>query len=105
MPLNYIREMARKDGLGQRLMAVVVEGTRGRVFISPTAEMEKTAFLSKPNWRPEELVTTPSHEVDRLPMYGMTTWGAAFTDRQATALTTFVDVAKELKAQIIKDLA
>lgn len=103
MPLNYIREMARKSGLGQRLMAVVVEGSRGRVFISPTAEMEKTAFLAKPKWAPEELVTTPSHEVDRLPMYGMTTWGAAFTDRQATALSTFVDVAKSLKEKILKD--
>ncbi|MDG6093733.1 DUF1156 domain-containing protein [Acetobacter sp. AN02] len=104
MPLNYIREMARKSGLGQRLMAVVVEGTRGRVFISPTADMEKTAFLEKPKWLPEELVTTPSHEVDRLPMYGMTTWGDAFTDRQAIALTTFVDVAKELKEKILEDL-
>jgi len=104
MPLNYIREMARKRGLGQRLMAVVVEGSRGRVFISPTDEVENAAFLSQPDWRPEELVTTPSHEVDRLPMYGMATWGAAFTDRQATALTTFVNVAKDLKAQIIKDL-
>jgi hypothetical protein len=24
-----------------------------------------------PKWGPEELVTTPSHDVDRLPMYGM----------------------------------
>ncbi len=104
MPLNYIRESARKNSLGQRLMAVVVEGTRGRVFISPTFEMEQAAFLCEPEWLPEELVTTPSHEVDRLPMYGMTTWGDAFTRRQATALTTFVDVAKELKSQIIKDI-
>ncbi len=103
MPLTYIREMARKSGLGQRLMAVVVEGKRGRVFISPTVEMEKTAFLAKPKWAPEELVTTPSHEVDRLPMYGMKTWGAAFTDRQATALSTFVDVAKGLKEKILQD--
>jgi putative DNA methylase len=105
MPLNYIRDMARKNGLGQRLMAVVVEGTRGRLFLPPTDGMERTAFTSQPNWRPEEIVTTPSHEVDRLPMYGMTTWGAAFTDRQATALTTFVDIAKDLKAKIQEDLA
>ncbi len=105
MPLNYIREMARKNGLGQRLMAVVAEGTRGRVFISPTTEMEKMAFAAEPNWLPEELVTTPSHEVDRLPMYGMAEWGTAFTARQATALTTFVDVAKGLKNQIAEDIA
>jgi putative DNA methylase len=104
MPLAYIRDMARKGKLGQRLMAVVVEGTRGRVFISPTKEIENAAFSATPQWLPEELVTTPSHEVDRLPMYGMRTWGEAFTDRQATALTTFVDIAKELQAKIAEDL-
>lgn len=104
MPLTYIREKARQKGLGQRLMAIVVEGARGRVFISPKPGMEETAFLSKPGWRPEEIVTTPSHEVDRLPMYGMTTWGEAFTERQATALTTFVDIAKTLKDKIVSDL-
>jgi len=105
MPLPYIRDMGRKGQLGQRLMAVAVEGSRGRIFISPTKEMEDLAFSSKPSWLPEELVTTPSHEVDRLPMYGMTTWGAAFTDRQAVALTTFVDIARELKKKIAEDLS
>jgi putative DNA methylase len=103
MPLAYIRQMARKGKLGQRLMAVVVDGSAGRIFISPNREIETIAFSAKPKWLPDELVTTPSHEVDRLPMYGMTTWGAAFTDRQAIALTTFVDVAKELQSKIAKD--
>jgi putative DNA methylase len=105
MPLAYIREMARMGKLGQRLMAVVVDGSAGRLFIPPTKQMEEIAFSAKPEWVPEELVTTPSHEVNRLPMYGMTTWGAAFTDRQATALTTFVDVAKSLSSKITGDLA
>jgi putative DNA methylase len=104
MPLTYIREMARKGRLGQRLMAVVVEGIRGRIFMSPSSDMESIAFCSKPDWAPEELVTAPSHEVDRLPMYGMMTWGSAFTNRQATAMTTFVDVAKLLKVKIEDDL-
>ena len=35
---------------------------------------------------PPELVTTPCHEVDRLPMYGMATWGEAFLPRQQLML-------------------
>lgn len=105
MPLSYIREMARNGKLGQRLMAVVTESTGGRVFIAASTDIEKVAFSCKPKWIPEELVTTPSHEVDRLPMYGMSTWGAAFTNRQAVALTTFVDVAKELESKIAEDFA
>ena len=103
MPLNYIRDMARNGHLGQKLMAVVAEGPRGRIFLPPNEDAETIAFSHKPAWLPEELVTTPSHEVDRLPMYGMKTWGEAFTDRQATALTTFVDIAKELEEKVCSD--
>lgn len=104
MPLSYIREVSRKGLLGQRLMAVVAEGGRGRVFLRPDATTEALAFQSKAEWRPDETVTTPSHEVDRLPMYGMETWGAAFTERQAVALTTFVDILKSLDEKIISDV-
>ena len=105
MPLSYIREKARNGFLGQTLMAVVAEGPRGRIFLPPSEDSETIALSGKPRWLPEELVTTPSHEVDRLPMYGMNTWGEAFTDRQATALTTFVDIVKELEDKIGGDLA
>jgi len=104
IPLEYIRTQAKAGKLGQKLMAVVVEGKKGRIFLSPTDEMEGLAFSAVPDWAPDEIVTTPSHEVDRLPMYGMPTWGQAFTSRQLVALTTFVDLLGELDERVKADI-
>lgn len=38
---------------GQRLMAIVAEGVRGRVYLPPTSEMEAVARSAEPVWRPE----------------------------------------------------
>ena len=40
---------------------------------------------------------------DRLPMYGMTTFGDLFTPRQLVALTTFSDLVTEARARVERD--
>src|SRR5690606_16919114 len=72
---DYIRSEAQAGRMGMRLMAMVAEGERGRVYISPVADQEAIARGAKPSWQPELKVPTPCHDVDRLPMYGMPTWG------------------------------
>jgi putative DNA methylase len=89
--------------MGARLMAIVAEGNRGRVYLPPTAEMGVVACSAKPTWKPDLKVTTPCHEIDRLPMYGMFTWGDAFTSRQLLGLTIFSDLVQEVKARILED--
>ena len=37
---------------------------------------------------------------DRLPMYGMPTWGDAFADRQLVALTTFSDLVAKARTML-----
>ena len=39
--------------MGARLMAIVAEGDRGRVYLAPTPEMEAIALTAKPTWKPE----------------------------------------------------
>ena len=73
--------------MGVRLMAIVAEGDRGRIYLTPTEDHAAIAKKAVPKWKPDQLVTTPCHDVDRLPMYGMYTWGDAFTPRQLVALT------------------
>lgn len=97
---DYVRGEANTYGLSQRLMAIVAEGNRERVFLSPTQEHADAAALAEPAWGPEELVTTPSHDVDRLPMYGMPRWRDAFTPRQLLGLTTFADLVAEARALV-----
>jgi len=100
---DYIRSEAQAGRMRSRLMAIVCEGDRGRVYLPPTEEHEAIARQAKPDWKPEQKVTTPCHDVDRLPMYGMYTWGDAFTPRQLVALTTFSDLVAEARDKILRD--
>ena len=84
-------------------MAIVVDGPKGRVYLSPTDQMEQIARSARPVWKPDLKVTTPCHDIDRLPMYGMFTWGDAFTPRQLVALTTFSDLVAEARDKIRHD--
>ena len=103
IPLSYVRAEAQAGRMYVIPLAIVAEGQRGRVYLAPIGEHEKIAYSAKPEWKPEELVTTPSHDVDRLPMYGMYTWGDAFTPRQLVALTTFCDLVQEAREQVLAD--
>jgi putative DNA methylase len=98
---TYIRSEAQAGRMGVRLMAVVAEGDRARVYLPPSDSHESTALESKPGWKPDLRVPSPCHDVDRLPMYGMPTWGDAFSPRQLLALTTFSDLAQEVRAEVL----
>ena len=97
---KYIRSEAKAGRLGVRLMAVVADSEHGRVYLSPRGEMETVARSAHPAWKPDLKVPTPCHDVDRLPMYGMPTWGDAFTPRQLVALTTFADLVQNVRERI-----
>lgn len=100
---TYIRTEATSSGLGVQLMAVVTEGYRRRIYMAPTPQDEFTADVERPNDAPDQLVTTPNHDVDRLPMYGMPTWSDAFTNRQLVTLTTFSDLIADTRQRVLDD--
>lgn len=99
----YIRSEAQAGRMGARLMAIVAEGDRGRLYLDPTQEHEDLAKKAMPTWKPDQKVPTPCHDVDRLPMYGMYTWGDAFSSRQLLAMTTYADLVAEARDQIYND--
>ena len=90
--------------MGARLMAVVAEGERGRVYLSPTADdgSGRSVRQARRGSLNSDVPTT-CHDVDRLPMYGMTTWGDLFTSRQLVALTTFSDLVREVRERVRRD--
>lgn len=100
-PISYefIREEAKAGRMGQRLLAVVAEGKNGRVFFSPTKEMESIAFAAEPSWKPE--LKVPEQALGfRVQLYGMSTYGELFTQRQLVALSTFSDLVTEARHEI-----
>jgi putative DNA methylase len=97
---NYIRAQAQAGQMGRRLMAVVAERQGGRAYLTPTPDVEAIAQTADPAWKPDLAVPTRCHDVDRLPMYGMPTWGDAFTARQLVALSTFADLVEAARTRI-----
>lgn len=100
---NYTRAQAKAQKVGYVLTCIIAETKRGRVYLSADAEHERLGRVNSATWKPEQLVTTPCHDVDRLPMYGMPMWGDAFTPRQLTALSTLSDLLMAVRADIERD--
>ena len=101
---SYIKEEGQAGRMSQRLMAIVLEGTKGRVYLSPTDEQENVALVNPPEWRPTGLVPARLTGGTCVP-YGLKEWGDLFTSRQLIALTTFSDLATEAVARIREDAA
>ena len=99
---EYVREEALAGRMGQKLMAVVAEGARGRVYFSPSIAQEQMASLAEPAWSPD--LKIPEQALGfRVQLYGMRTFGDLFTRRQLTALTTFTDLMSDVRDRIRSD--
>ena len=99
---DHIREEGKAGRMSSRLMAVVAEGQRGRIYLSPTAEQESIAQHAKPAWRPETLLPINPRDF-KTPGYGLTKFGDLFTARQLVALTTFSDLVQEARQRALSD--
>jgi putative DNA methylase len=93
---DYIKAEGTAGRMGARMMAIVAEGIRGRVYLAPTQEMEDIALSAQPSWRPE----TPLPDDPRnfwTVHYGLKTYNDLFTNRQLVALNTFSDLVQEAR--------
>lgn len=91
---KHIYAEANAGRMGSRLMAIVAEGTRGRVYLAPTDEHEAIAAQAQPGWKPDVLMPENPRWFSP-PLYGLKTFGDLFTPRQLVALTTFCDLVQE----------
>jgi len=104
VPIGYdsIRNEGKSKRLGQKLLGIVAEGKKGRVYLSPSPEMELLAESAKPSWAPDSVMPT-KHRNFQPPAYGMENMGDPFTPRQLVALTTFSDMVLEAQEVIRND--
>ena len=109
---EYIRREGKQGRLGVRLMAIVAEGPKSRLYLAPTTSMEEIArsaqeysivsesratFLSGPT--PTRAMITGGV----CSAYGLDEWGKLFTDRQLLALTTFSGLMSETREKAAED--
>jgi putative DNA methylase len=75
---DYIKAEGRAGRMGQRLMGVVAEGQRGRVYLPPLQDHETAADKPEPNWKPDVEFFQQALGF-RVGNYGMTRWSDLFT--------------------------
>lgn len=99
----YIDDEANAGRMKSRLMAIVAEGTRGRVYLDPTETMESIAKSASPAWKPDTPCrgTFASNALGR--RYGFNVFGDYFAPRQLVALTTFSDLVSETRDRVRAD--
>ena len=99
----YIDDEANAGRMGDRLMAIVAQGDRTRVYLPPTSEMEAVARSAQPTWKPDlqSRGTWASNAQGR--RYGFWTFGDYFTPRQLVALNVFTDLVREVRERIRLD--
>ena len=112
IPRSYIQAEGKADQLAARLMALVCEGRRGRVFLSPDGHSESLASAankmpiveqSRQSFLSGETPTRAMITGGVCSAYGLRSWGHLFTPRQLVALTTFSDLVHESRPIVIQD--
>lgn len=100
--LQVVRDEATHDGMGSVLMAVVAEGSHGRIYLAPSDEQVKAADVPKPDDYPTGAIAENPRWFSP-PAYGLDTFDKLFTNRQLTALTTFSGLVGEAQERATAD--
>lgn len=99
---KYVRAEGRAHRMGEKLMAIVAEGKRGRVYCAPNDEQASVADIPKPDEYPDADIASNPRDF-RTPNYGLATFSQLFTNRQLTVLTTFSMLVGEAQKRAEKD--
>ena len=90
-PLAYVREQSSAGNMREQMTAIVAEGDRKRIFLSPTDEHIQAPSFAEPTWRPAGHLPVKARSIS-VQIYGFTQWHQLFTERQIVGRTTFIDL-------------
>lgn len=97
----YIRQESREDRINAQLMAIVAEGSHGRIYITPDDEQRSTSIVDKPENCPSGVLSGKCRV--NVSLYGFDETADLFTNRQLTALTTFSTLVAEAQQKAEAD--
>jgi putative DNA methylase len=100
--LDYLRSVGKTGQIGAQLMAIIAEGQHRRVYLSPNEDQINVAIREKSGWKPEQSMPDNPRWFSP-PLYGLSTYGDLFTNRQLVALTTFSDLVREAREKVLAD--
>ena len=99
---DYIKAEGVAGRMGAHLMAVVVEGEKGRLYVKPDEVQVSAAKVTRPTDVPDEDLPYDPRNI-WTPQYGLSKFSDLFTDRQLLALTTFCDLIPKAHEVALQD--
>ena len=98
----YIKAEGKAHRIGEKLMAIVAEGPKGRVYLPANIEHEIAAKVNKPEHYPTGKIPDNPRWFSP-PAFGMTEFDDIYTNRQLQTLTTFSDLIEKVQDIVEKD--
>ena len=96
-----VRELAIRHGVSAIPLAVVVDGSRGRIYLP--SDQSDLPMMSAPEVEHVDQAMTNDRRWFSPPLYGMPHFTDLFTPRQLTAMMTLSDLVKEIGADVRRD--
>lgn len=98
-PDGYVRAEAQTGRMSAKMMAMVAEGDRQRLYL-PANECHEGAAAAEPPADAPSADMAYDPRAIMPPNWGMTMWTDLFTNRQLTAVCTFSDLVAEAREKI-----
>jgi putative DNA methylase len=111
---SYVQAEGKAGRLRERLMAIVADGSTGRLYLPPDNHQEgvATSMLGDSRIADARATTLSGSLPTRAEItggvctaYGLSTWGHLFSDRQILSLLSVGDAIKETASDIAEDAA
>ena len=99
---EYIKSESKNGRMSHVLMAVVLEGKRERVYLSPNDVNQTNLDEFGEQWEPNLAISGSTQYVGVAP-YGLKSFSELFSPRQMNALNTLCDLIPNIREQVIDD--
>lgn len=99
---EYIKAEGVAGRMGYKLLAIIADGKRSKIYLSPTEEAEEIAKSAVPDWKPTGLLPSRLTGGTCVP-YGLKEWGDLFTARQLVSMSTISEIIQLAHAKIETD--
>ncbi|WP_447974613.1 DUF1156 domain-containing protein [Nitrospira sp. Kam-Ns4a] len=99
---RHVIAQGQRGHMMVRLVAIVADSGRGRVYLPALQKHEDVARQPVPSWKPDQQMPDNPRWFSP-PAVGLESYGDLFTPRQLTAMVTLSDLVKAVRADVVRD--
>lgn len=99
---EYVKSKGKAGEIGSQMMAVIADGKRGRIYLTPDEDQIIAAEVPRPEDCPDGSMPGNPRWFSP-PGFGMTEYSDLFTNRQLTAMLTLSNLVIEAQKKVEQD--